>query len=98
MDETKGSESIKKAGAPLALAALLCLPCLLPVIVAAIGIATFSAAGGWLANNALVVVLASSGAIAGAVLATYMVLAKRRRPACETDEPLPAGRGEEFGA
>ncbi len=83
MDGTKGSESVKKVGAPLALVALFCLPCLLPLIAAVIGVAGFSAVGGWLTGNALAVALGSSAAAVGAVLATYVVITRRRRASCE---------------
>ncbi len=83
MGEARGSTSIKKVGAPFALAALFCLPCLLPVIAAVIGVAAFSAAGGWLAGNALAVALGSGAAAVGAALVTYVVIARRRRTSCE---------------
>ena len=83
MDETRGSESIKKVGAPLALAALFCLPCLLPLIAVLVGVAAFSALGGWLAGNALAVALASGVVAVGAVLVTYVVIARRRQTSCE---------------
>ncbi len=78
---------VKKAGMPIALVALLCLPCLLPVIGAVVGIAAFSAAGGWLAGNGVAVAAASVVAAAGAGLVTYVVIARRRRTSC-----APAGR------
>ena len=62
--------------------ALLCLPCLLPVIAAVIGVAAFSAIGGWLTGNALAVALGSSAVALGAALVTYVVVARRRRTTC----------------
>jgi len=83
---------VNKTAAPFALAALLCLPCLLPVIAAVIGVAAFSAMGGWLAGNALAVALGSSAAAVGAAFVTYVVLARRRRTNCEPSVHFEAER------
>ena len=83
---------MKKTGAPIALAALLCLPCLLSVIAAVIGVAAFSAIGGWLTGNALAVALGSSAVALGAALVTYVVVARRRRTSCESAVHFEAER------
>ena len=73
---------MKKAGAPIALAALFCLPCLLPVIAAVVGVAAFSAVGGWLTGNAFAVALGSGATAVGVALVTYVVIARRRQTTC----------------
>lgn len=73
---------MKKVGSPIALAALFFLPCLLPVIAAVVGVAAFSAVGGWLAGIALAVALGSSAAAVGVALVPYVVVARRRQTSC----------------
>lgn len=68
-------------------AALVCLPCLLPVIAALVGVAALSAAGGWLTGNAVAVGLAVAAPPAGLAAAFYVVAARRRRTQCSVKGP-----------
>jgi hypothetical protein len=67
---------------------LVCVPCLLTVVAAVGGLAVLSAAGGWLADNALVTVLGAGGVTLSLVFGV-LIYRQRRRAACEVGSPEP---------
>lgn len=70
--------------------ALVCLPCLLPVLAALTGVAALSALGGWLTDNATMIGVGATVALASFGLAGFVLLARRRALTCRANEPDPA--------
>ncbi|MDE3097071.1 MAG: hypothetical protein KGK07_13870 [Chloroflexota bacterium] len=64
-------------------AALLCLPCLLPVLAVLVGAGALTGFGGWISANALLAGLGGGTVLAAcALLATALIARKRRAAAC----------------
>ena len=97
MHETQGSTKTA-AGAPVALigaAALLCLPCLLPVLAVLVGAGALTGFGGWIIANALLVGLGGGTVLAAlALLAGAVIVRKRRAAACAPRDRQVAMRGD----
>lgn len=69
----------------------ICLPCLVPVLIAVgIGAGTFSAAGAWFSANGLVFGAAGAIAVTFTALAGFFYVRRTRAAACDVDE---AGTG-----
>ena len=65
----------------------ICLPCLIPVLLAiGIGAGTFSAIGGWFSDSSFVLGAVGVTAVAASVLAWVMYQRRAREAACEIDE------------
>ena len=74
----------KNAAAIVGLA--VCIPCLIPVLLAAgIGAGTFSAVGAWFTSSGVVLGAAGIAAVAFSLVAWAMYIRRVAEPACETD-------------
>ncbi len=63
----------------------ICLPCLIPVLLAVgIGAGAFSAAGAWFSDNGLMLGAAAAAAVAFATLAGIIYARRARAAACDT--------------
>jgi hypothetical protein len=63
----------------------ICLPCLIPVLLAVgIGAGAFSAAGAWFSGNGLMLGAAAAAAVAFATLAGIIYTRRARAAACDT--------------
>lgn len=69
----------------------ICLPCLIPLLLAAgIGAGAFTALGSWFSDNGLVLGAAAAAAVAFATLAGIIWARRSKTAACDVDE---AGTG-----
>ena len=70
----------------------ICIPCLIPLLLAAgIGAGAFSAIGAWFSDSALVLGAAAAAAVAFVTLAGIIYARRTRTAACdvpEVEEPL----------
>ncbi len=82
---------------PALVGLVLCVPCLLPLLLAAgLGAGALAAIGAWLSDNGLVLGAAAAAALAFATLAGTIYARRARAAAC--DKTLPARRLESAGA
>lgn len=62
----------------------ICLPCLLPLLIAVgIGAGAFSAIGGWFSDNGFVLVAAAAVAVGFGALAGLIYMRRSRAAACD---------------
>ena len=65
----------------------ICLPCVIPLLIAAgIGAGAFSALGAWVSGNALVLAGAALGGLAGGAFGWLVYTRRMRRPMVSRDE------------
>ena len=64
----------------------ICLPCLIPLLIAVgIGAGAFSGIGAWLSNNGLVLAAAATAALAFVAVAAIVYARKAKAAACDSD-------------
>ena len=71
---------------PVAMGLAICLPCLVPLLIAlGIGAGAFSVIGAWLSDNGLVLGAAATAALAFVALAAIVYTRKARAAACDSN-------------
>ena len=73
-----------RSSVPVIVGLAICLPCLVPVLIAlGIGAGAFSALGGWFSGNGLVLVAASAVAVAFVAAAGFIYVRRANAAACD---------------